>query len=510
MLAGLVICSVPMFLGVINSDVAWYLYVANRVLDGAALYTDVIETNPPLIIWLDLPPIFLARPLGISDILAFRLMVLALIGSSFMFAAWVLQRTFPGRVAARRGFLLLLLIVLFPLIGFDFGQREHLMFALVVPYLLAAATRALGRPLGGRTTWLLGVLAGVGIALKPFFVLLWLVIEGYLAWALRSYRVWLRPENVAVMIVEVIYAGIVVEITPKYLDIIRWLGQPYAMYLRVPFTTLLSNPVTILSGLALFGYRAMRPRGEVQELCRIILLANASFLCAVLVQHKGFWYHYFPVYASALLVLGLLVLEAQKRADHFLTRVFGVALGVFLITVPLLTSVRWTRFSLEMRGNLEETGMLLGRMIRLKKGQEGRDSIYVMSDLLPDAFPLVNYSKMRWASRFPSLWILPAVYRGGLRTEEAVQYHRMDEATDLERYLIDAVVSDLRGELPALLIVDVTPLKPSFGGRPFDYLEYFSRDSRFAALMRDYEPLTTLGKFRVYRRLPEDMKATVP
>ena len=31
-----------------NTDVGWYLTVAERVLDGQRLYIDVIETNPPM------------------------------------------------------------------------------------------------------------------------------------------------------------------------------------------------------------------------------------------------------------------------------------------------------------------------------------------------------------------------------------------------------------------------------------------------------------------------------
>ena len=130
------------------------------------------------------------------------------------------------------------------------------------------------------------------------------------------------------------------------------------------------------------------------------------------------------------------------------------------------------RASLQTMGCPGETETLLGRMIRLIKGDAGGRRIYVMSDLLSDAFPLVNYSDARWVSRFPSLWILPGLYPGGRGAEEAVAYRPMDEASDLERYLINAVVSDLRRGLPALLIVDVTPRKPRFAGRRFDYLEY--------------------------------------
>src|SRR4029077_2389608 len=36
-------------------DMAFLLYAAGRLLDGATLYRDVVEINPPLVIWLNVP-----------------------------------------------------------------------------------------------------------------------------------------------------------------------------------------------------------------------------------------------------------------------------------------------------------------------------------------------------------------------------------------------------------------------------------------------------------------------
>src|SRR5271165_5291286 len=44
----------------LKDDIAWLLYVARRWLAGRELYVDVIEVNPPLIIWLSAIPVRLA------------------------------------------------------------------------------------------------------------------------------------------------------------------------------------------------------------------------------------------------------------------------------------------------------------------------------------------------------------------------------------------------------------------------------------------------------------------
>ena len=38
----------------LNHDVAWYLYMADAFREGAELYRDVADTNPPLIVFLSL------------------------------------------------------------------------------------------------------------------------------------------------------------------------------------------------------------------------------------------------------------------------------------------------------------------------------------------------------------------------------------------------------------------------------------------------------------------------
>ena len=48
----------------LNHDVAWYLVAADRFLDGARLYRDIIEVNPPLAFYLAVPPVAAARLTG--------------------------------------------------------------------------------------------------------------------------------------------------------------------------------------------------------------------------------------------------------------------------------------------------------------------------------------------------------------------------------------------------------------------------------------------------------------
>ena len=48
---------------VFHHDKAWILYTAGEMLDGAALYVDLLDENPPLVFWLTTPAVALARAL---------------------------------------------------------------------------------------------------------------------------------------------------------------------------------------------------------------------------------------------------------------------------------------------------------------------------------------------------------------------------------------------------------------------------------------------------------------
>ena len=115
-----------------NWDVGWLLYCAERMLDGARLYVDVIDENPPLIFWLGVPPVAAAKLFELPPILVFNLSVaaLGLLGCAMSYR--VLRTAWPesptAHCVALAG-LLLALVLVAP--GQDFGQRENLLFIYV-------------------------------------------------------------------------------------------------------------------------------------------------------------------------------------------------------------------------------------------------------------------------------------------------------------------------------------------------------------------------------------------
>ena len=169
-----------------GADTGFLLDEAARVLDGARLYAHIVDVNPPLIVGFNMAAVLCARIFGISEILAYRLACIAAVFAGLTLTVWLLRRLLPDEIVLRRGIVLLLVFVLFNLPGQDFGEREHLLLLLALPYLLLAAARAIGREIPASHALVIGLLAGAGLTIKPHFVLLWLAIVVVLA-ALASF-----------------------------------------------------------------------------------------------------------------------------------------------------------------------------------------------------------------------------------------------------------------------------------------------------------------------------------
>src|SRR3954462_5020651 len=68
----------------LKDDIAWLLYVARRWMAGRELYVDVVEGNPPLIVWISAIPMQLASVLGIeAQFTAIPFFVAAVLGCAW-------------------------------------------------------------------------------------------------------------------------------------------------------------------------------------------------------------------------------------------------------------------------------------------------------------------------------------------------------------------------------------------------------------------------------------------
>ncbi|CAN5398194.1 hypothetical protein BH11CYA1_BH11CYA1_04090 [soil metagenome] len=186
-------------------DQGLFVHMAELLLEGKVPYVDMFDVNPPLAIYIQVLPVLLSRLFHAPIPLCFSVYVSGLEILSCLIVLWIL-------LAARRTGAVILASC--ALIGFayfnqvvrmDFGQREHIFCITYVPFLLLRYLRWQNIEVGRWPAIAAGLLAGIGLALKPHFMLMACAPE--VVWLLRSrqFKPFVAPEVLAVVAVVVIY-----------------------------------------------------------------------------------------------------------------------------------------------------------------------------------------------------------------------------------------------------------------------------------------------------------------
>lgn len=484
----------------INGDAAWALYVAKHALQGQRLYHDIVEINPPLAFWLNLPVVGVASLLHISEVLSYRITVVLLTAASLYFCGHLIGSSrerceWPGVL----GLLLLLIFVSITMAIGYFGEREHLLVILSLPYICVVWCRAEGWSPGARRAALAGLLAAVGIALKPYFILFWVSTATYTWLATRGRPVWRDPEHLVIAGSHAIYAAAILTLAPGYLELVRRLGTTYLAFSRKPLTNILVrdiHPLTIVAALAVFPISRL---AHYRRLGGVLASASGGLLLAALAQQKGFGYHFYPGVALAMALLGLIALvknDPRYPIAGATSRVLAVM--VFSACAALFLRTAFGRALGPPDGRTSSIRQLSAFLGARAGGRE----VAILSTRLGDAFPLVLDSGVDWGLRTPHLWCVAAVYHEDLQSTSPLRFHRLWEMDAAERWCLQMPGEDLRRNRPVLVLVR-RPLadSPESADLRIDNLAYLSQDPTFAQEFHNYRLGTVQAEFLVYERV---------
>ena len=265
----------------VNHDAGWLLHMARASLHGAVLYRDLIEINPPLVIWLLYPVVQVSELTGVSLDVVFNVAIGVLALGTIACTLWLLDP--EERWAA----LPLLALACFVAPAGDFGQREHLLVLLLLPYLALVARRAGGSTVPAGAAALIGVAAAIGFALKPHFGVIWIGMALYLASRLGLRRFLLLPETVVAVAAAPTYILAVTLLTPAYWTVLHQLGPVYRAFLPRPAWVLLLQPAAMAALLGAGLWSAVRWRMDHRALRDVLAIAAFGAALGAVVAGKG-------------------------------------------------------------------------------------------------------------------------------------------------------------------------------------------------------------------------------
>jgi hypothetical protein len=496
------------FLPAAGHDQLWCLYVARHALDGAHLYgPELLESNPPLIIWLSMIPASLAHVTHIPAPAlgkAFIVLLEALIAA-------VCLRLLPRLNRTQIIALTFVFVTLFNVVpARDLGQRDFLLALLCLPYLLLAARRAAAKfvasppqTVAATTATLIGLAAGLGLALKPHQAILPIAIELYLILRHRSLRPLLRPEPLAILTVALAYLAAIHTFTPDYLTTaLPLLRDTYWAVgsLTLPHLIQQAIELHILAAIALYLHAksATRPSTPYSLLPIPLLLAGAASTLAYYLQGTGWYYQQLPAITFFAFALAFDLLPLLDRPLPTWTPKAALALSV--LALALTTHFMDYPFTEARSFPIETPDPAFFEHLA-----PGTAVATLTTTVDYTVMPAARFH-LTIAQRYPHLWLLPAILRNedpGSPPRHVIAPARL---ADLDRLQHQFMVQDLQRWQPQLVLVqrcnDPRVHCQLLEDRHDNLLTWFLRDPSFAAEWRHYTYSATRGQFDAYIRKP--------
>lgn len=456
----------------VSHDVTWQLWIARQLLHGTQLYAEIIEINPPLWFWAAMPIQSLSEATSLP---ARSLLVAATIGLTGL-ALLLLSQLFENEKPGRRACILfaaLIGMVLIPI--HEFAQREQLALISALPYAMLAARRAEGKAAPVWLAMTVGLLAAYGFALKHYFLLVPIVLEGWLAFFHRPRWKVLRAETLTLALCGLAYGAAVVWFTPEFFDtIVPMVAAAYDGYAR-PLEWVATRPWVILWGIGLLGLAVAGRPLKPQVMAG--LLTTLCFVFAYFIQQKGWLYHSVSATGALFFTLSITVFF-QHPCLRWWKR--HPTLPVTLVLFAILSSLQGPYKNPSSKA-----------VNQLLEGTKPGETAVILSIHPTPAWPMVDQNGHEWPLRLFSYWMLPAI-------ANTPEHLKSAELKSVEAQTIRMTRDDLWCQPPHAIIVDDSRTSP-YMGRSFDMIGWLSSDQALAELFSHYKPIKTLGAYTLLK-----------
>lgn len=478
-LCGLLPCVYVLLRNSMNYDIAWLVVAAERMMaGGASMAKDAYDPNPPLSFIFMMPPVLLAKLLPIP---VYTLTTLYFFGF-VAYSIWALQKILSHFKALNendsRVFLTAYAAAFLILPTMDFGERDHILLAGLLPFILLQLLLTDNVVVPRKFQGLVFIAGAVLILLKPHFGILPALLLLHRAIKRRNPFPVLSDLDVITLAAATLgYIALIWFAFHDYATVI--FPDALALYAPLRNLDLMGKAGFYLGMIAVFPalYMFLPVAPEKRRFVLFLFFASAACLIPYTVQARDYWYHLLP---SLTLYVVALAMTVQTLCDHKWTgKPHWVATGLGAIIAAYILIPLNTIFPSHAQfKNLEIT--------KLVSDCPQPCSYFMFNDNIGIIHPTDLYTNRIHASRFSALWFLPPLY-AGLNDDPS------DDIVDLPREKLLA----LRDKYAAMVGEDFNRYQPKivFLGRfqlndaspdIFDFPAFFSSDPTFAAEWKNY------------------------
>ncbi|MDP3510962.1 MAG: hypothetical protein Q8T09_23555 [Candidatus Melainabacteria bacterium] len=499
----------------IYCDQGLYVHMAQLLLDGKVPYIDMFDVNPPLAIYIQILPVVLSRLFHVPAPLSFSIYVSAVEILSCLLMLWILP------ASRRTGAVVLGACAM---IGFayfnqvqrlDFGQREHIFCIVYAPFLLLRYLRWQGIEVGRWPCIAAGVLAGIGLALKPHFMLMACAPE--LVWWLRcrQFKPLIATEVRAAVAVIAIYLVHFLFLPPQELKaffnfVVPIYKEGYEYYVTSPIFNMASfwRVDFLLLALAALLAVVFAPSSSLPlALCAfsfmsavVFVLAGQDWSCHMIAVRMG---NTMALAVEAALLYQLLPLKAIRwgRPELELT---GMAASVVALTVVgggmYLNSVQTVEEE-ELRnrqpyplvqvgypewgmGTADDMDWFVSTC--LEHSSKGDSLIFICASMAP-GYPVLLQTERKAGSRFLHGMMLPIL--SFIVDKPDLDAKAKERFKGYKKQVIDWYTEDIEKNRPKLIFIQDNPMSWVLGDADF-----------INTRMPNYKVVERKGGISVYKR----------
>ncbi len=480
-----------------SPDVAYLLHASSQILAGGKYGADIFETNPPMILYLYSPAVLLKKLTTINVITSVKLYVTLLAVISLVTCFFLLKKLIKQQDKALRYclFCTLVFCLLF-LPAFSFAQREHILIIFMLPYLLSAALALENKSIHPMMAIFIGTMAGLGFALKPFFLVTPCLVELYFIVKGRRLFAWVRIETMVILSILILYLGSIFLFQPGYIHtVLPLVLRYYFSEIALTWNDIILFTDVLFGAAMVLGYLFYCKYDHYCSLGWVLALALLGMIIAYLVPQTPWYYHVMPSFALALLLVAHLAGQAitTTKQSYFIDKSFIICLLgiVFVLTLPAVRYVKVLKLYSKSQSQWPASAIAA-----YLNTQSGPRSIACFGLGTTDCFPLVYYAQSSYAERFPSFW-----WYQRLRFLETSKQPKevMVQVEKDKKYFIDSFAEDLNRYKTRWVVIDLHHFQ-QLENAQFNVIQYFSANEKFRDVWRHYRYLTTIKSITIYER----------
>lgn len=540
----------------INVDASNALHESSLMLSGGKYFYDFFETTPPMYFYLLFPVAFCIKhfpSIYFVFFYVFYTLIISLI--SLLLCALFIKKILPDhKKIVMYSFILLIAAVFALQPPYYFGQREYFTLLLTTPYFLLLALRIQKTKINHYLAFLTALIASAGFCIKPHFCIPFVLTELYFYYKKEKGINFFRIENSVVWVIFFLYLTSTYYLYPAYFKIITPLALKF-YYQGIPATpiSIFLQIYFVYSIIALIFYFLSRKKDEVGAISSVTAIAVIGYLLSYISEIVPWEYHTFTAFGFTVMLnfLSLYQFAANKNIENkkivlYATLAFSIfEYNAFYITqFQNITESYRTAFaiflalflaSLYLNHVLKKSVLhylsvfvlalsiiafpVLGSIQAYKTAKIGKDinlplvkfinkcaynqPIYFLETILNYEYPLVDYAGAIHSSRFCYLIWLPGLIREVTGNPKS---DRIAELYKINTYFTDLMADDINKKRPLYIFVDASKKiqTPTFSVENFDFIKFFSSNTEFAKVWKNYHYFATIEnepyyKIKVYK-----------